>query len=355
MRILDRYIARNVVGATLTVLLVLLAIFTFFTFIEELEDLGRGTYTLTTAAWVVVLRIPGLVYDLLPIGALIGALLGLGALAERNEIAVVRCAGVAHRRLVWAVMKAALLFVLAAVLIGELVFPFSERESRQVRSAAIADRVASSSAHGFWARDGASFVNIRNILPGERFEDIDIFEFDTERRLTRATHAVSATYRDGHWELHDIAQTRFVDGMPVRATRAEQADWGSVLDPALIGMVAWKPTTLSMMELARYVDFARRNGQNAHSWEHALWVKLAYPLATAVMVFLAIPLVLRSSRSVTTGRRVLLGASIGLGFHILNQTSSHLGVVFGVPPSASALAPTLLLLGIGLLMSRRVA
>ncbi|MEX2480348.1 MAG: LPS export ABC transporter permease LptG [Gammaproteobacteria bacterium] len=353
MRILDRYIGRSVIGATATVLLVLLAIFSFFGFIEELEDVGRGTYGLPKAAWVMVLSVPGLTYELFPIAALIGALLGLGTLMERNEIAVVRCAGVSKTRVIWAVMKAGALFVVAAVVIGELVFPFAEREARQLRSAAISDRVTATSEYGFWARDGSSFVNIRKVLPGERFEGISIFEFDAERRLLRTTHARMAQYRDGRWELHDVGQTRFVDGMP-RGERLERATWDSVLDPALIGMVALKPETLSLLELSRYVEFARRNSQNAQRWEHALWLKLAYPLATAVMIYLAIPLVLRGSRGVTTGRRVLLGAAIGLGFHILNQTSGHLGIVFGVPAAVSALAPTLALLALGLFTNHRV-
>ena len=352
MKILDRYIGRTVIDSTLTVLIVLLAIFSFFNFIDELEDIGRGTYSLANAAWVVVLSIPGLAYSLFPIAALLGALLGLGTLVERNEIAVVRCAGVAKLRIVGSVMKAGVLFMFVAVLLGEVVFPLAEREARNLRAAAIADRVSATSEHGFWARDGSSFVNIRTILPDERFEGISIFEFDKQRRLTQATHAQAAEYRQGRWELHEIGQTRFIDGMP-QSERVERANWESVLDPALIGMVALKPETLSLVELGRYVDFARRNGQNAQRWEHALWVKLAYPLATAVMVYLAIPLVLRGSRSVTIGRRVLLGALIGLGFHIVNQTSGHLGVVFGVPAAISALAPTVVLLVLSLFMNYR--
>ncbi|MEQ8232071.1 MAG: LPS export ABC transporter permease LptG [Gammaproteobacteria bacterium] len=352
MRIFDRYVGRTVIGATLTVLVVLLAIFTFFAFIDELEDLGRGTYGIGKVVLVVVLSLPGLTYDLFPIAALIGALLGLGTMMERNEIAVVRCAGVSKLRVIGAVMKAGLVFVIAAVAIGELVFPLAEHEARQLRSAAIADRVSSTSEHGFWARDGSSYVNIREVLPGERFGDISIFEFDDARRLRQATHAASAYYADGRWVLEDIGQTRFdADGIS-RSTR-EQATWDSVLDPGLIGMVAVNPEALSLNALARYVRYARENGQNAERWEYAMWVKLAYPLATAVMVYLAIPLVLRGSRSVSMGRRVLVGAAIGLGFHVVNQASGHLGTVFGVPPAASALGPTVLLFVLGTIMNYR--
>ena len=352
MRIFDRYVGRTVIGATLTVLVVLLAIFSFFAFIDELEDLGRGNYGLGKVVLVVLLSLPGLVYELFPIAALIGALLGLGTMMERNEIAVVRCAGVSKLRVIGSVMKAGVLFMLAAVVVGELVFPLAEREARQLRSAAIADRVSNTSEHGFWARDGKSYVNIREVLPGERFRDISIFEFDEERRLRQATHAESAVYADGRWLLEDIGQTRFgADG--VSRTQRAQANWDSVLDPGIIGMVALNPEALSLLELSRYVRFAHENGQNAQRWEYAMWVKLGYPLATAVMVYLAIPLVLRGSRSVSMGRRILIGAVIGLGFHVVNQASGHLGVVLGIPAAASALGPTLILLALGTVMNYR--
>ena len=353
MKIFDRYVGQNVVRSTITVLIVLLSIFSFFAFIEELEDLGRGRYGLGQVAVVVLLGLPGLAYELFPIAALLGSLLSLGAMSERNEIAVVRCAGVSKLRVVWSVMKTGLLFVAVAVLIGELLFPLADRKAGQIRSYAIADRVSTASEDGFWARDGKSYINIREILPGEQFRNITIYEYDDNDDLSVATHARSAHYIDGRWELHGISKTRFDSGAPV-SEHTEKADWNSVLDPEIIGMIAITPESLSLAALLRYVEFARANGQNVHRWEHAMWTKLGYPLATAVMVFLAIPLVLGANgRSVSAGRRILLGAMIGLSFHVLNQTSGHLGVVFNIPALFSALGPTFLLLSVGLALHAR--
>ncbi len=353
MKIIDRYIGRTVIAAALTVLTVLLAIFTFFEFIDELEDIGRGSYDVGTALLVVALSMPRLAYDLFPIAALIGALLGLGALSERSEIAVVRAAGVSRLRIIGSVMKTALLFVLGAVLLGEGLYPPAERAARDLRTGAIEDRVSNRAGQGFWARDGQSFINIREVLPEHEFRGIDIYEFDQAGRLLSATRAAGARYADGRWELSDIGQTRLGADGTVSARRLARAPWNSVLDPDIIEMVAILPQTLSLPALARYVSFARSNGQNPQRWEHALWTKLAYPLASAVMVFLAIPLVLNASRSVGIGRRILVGAVIGLAFHVLNQASSHLGVVFGLPASVSALGPTLMLLACGVLLNYR--
>lgn len=352
MKILDRYIRRTVIATTLTVLMVLLAIFSFFSFIDELDDLGHGGYGLTQIVLVVLLRLPGLAYQLLPVAALLGSLIGLGGLMERNEIAVVRCAGVARERVVWSVMKGGLVVVALAVLIGEFAFPPAERQARELRALASTERSSSSTEHGFWAREGNSYINIREILPGEHFRDIRILEFDQRNRLLRSTRAESAHISHGQWQLENVGQTDLSGALAVTHKFAS-TPWDALLDPHLIGLVAINPDTLSSLDLYRYVHFVERNGQNAERWKHALWVKLGYPLAAAVMVYLAIPLVLGVSRSASAGRRILVGALIGLGFHVMNETSRHLGLVVGMPAAMSALGPTLLLFTVALILNRR--
>lgn len=352
MKILDNYIRRNVIATTLTVLVVLLAIFSFFSFLDELEDLGHGSYGLVQAVSVVFLRLPGLAYQLFPIAALLGSLMGLGGMMERNEIAVIRCAGVSRERVVWSVMKAGLVVVALAMFVGEVVFPPAEGQARELRALASTDRSSSSSEHGFWARDGNAYINIREILPGERFRDIRILEFDDGNKLLRSTRAETAQVKGGKWQLEKVGQTDFSGPLPTART-LDSASWDSLLDPDLLGLVAINPDTLSSLDLFRYIRFVENNGQSAERWKHALWVKLGYPLAAAVMVYLSIPLVLGASRSVSTGRRILVGALIGLGFHVMNETSRHLGLVVGMPPALSALGPTVLLFSIALFLNRR--
>src|SRR3990172_2592669 len=106
MRILDKYLGRTVATATATVILFLVAAFTFFAFLDELNDTGRGGYTLLAALQFVVLRIPALTYQMFPVAALIGALLGLGTLVANSEMVAVRAAGVSLARTIRSVMKA---------------------------------------------------------------------------------------------------------------------------------------------------------------------------------------------------------------------------------------------------------
>ena len=342
MKILDRYIGWTIISATLTVLAVLVAIFSFFQFIEQLEDVGRGTYSVFKVVVFVLSSLPALTYELFPMASLIGALIGFGTLMRNGELTVIRVAGVPKARLLLSVVKAGSVLLALAVLLGELVAPPAERYARDFRNLAISDRVAFRSDSGFWSRDGDSFINIREILPGNQVRGLYIYEFDDLNRLRTSTYAESAHYDGTQWVLKDIAQTE-LDDEGIRERHLPEAAWDSMLKPDLLSMITIDPESLGILSLVRYIGFLQRNSQDTQRYQHALWTKLTYPLATVVMVVLAVPMVLRGGRSVTIGQRVLVGALVGLGFHLLNQAAGHLGVVYEMHPILSAAGPALLM------------
>ncbi len=96
---LDRYIGRTVAASTLLVLAVLLALFTFLKFVDALGDYGRGSFGLYEIARYVLLTLPGWIYALFPVAMLLGAILGLSALATGSELTVMRAAGVSLSRI----------------------------------------------------------------------------------------------------------------------------------------------------------------------------------------------------------------------------------------------------------------
>ena len=72
MSVLRRYLARQIFGGIVLVLSALLMLFAFFDLIYELKDVGVQGYRLTAALTFVALSIPGHLYELLPVAALIG-------------------------------------------------------------------------------------------------------------------------------------------------------------------------------------------------------------------------------------------------------------------------------------------
>ena len=94
MNLLDRYVIRALLGGAALVLTVLIALGALFLFANQQDDIGVGTYSAIDALWFVLLNLPQQLYEFMPIGVMIGALLGLGALARGSELTVMRAAGI---------------------------------------------------------------------------------------------------------------------------------------------------------------------------------------------------------------------------------------------------------------------
>ncbi len=97
----------------------------------------------------------------------------------------------------------------------------------------------------------------------------------------------------------------------------------------------------------RYIDYLRENRLETAAYELALWMKIVYPLAIGVMIVLAVLLVLGRLGGAGIGQRILAGCLIAVTFHVVNEVSGKMGIVYGLNPSLSAFAPTLLFLAAG--------
>lgn len=343
MRILDRYIARTVASASLLVMLSLLALFFFIELVDELEKLGRGDYGVAQILHYLLFIQPRRIYELFPLAALLGSILGLGMLASNNELVAMRSAGVSLLRLIGSVMKVALWMMLAVLLIGEWIAPPAEQYAQASRATAQSAQFALKTQSGFWTRDGSSFINIRSILPGGHLRDVFIYEFDEQRRLRVATHAAQASYEKDQWVLENVQQSHISEqGVTTRQTA--RAVWASPLIPELISTLSVKPEYLSSWGLYKYIGYLRDNRQNSQRYEVAFWNKVFLPLVTGVMVFIAIPFVFGALRSVGTGARILAGSLLGVGFHLFNQIFSNAGIAYNLNPLFSAAFPALLFL-----------
>jgi lipopolysaccharide export system permease protein len=353
VKVLERYIAQTVAANVVVVATVLVAIYTFLAFLDELGDLGRGRYGLLLVVEYVALTIPRRIYELFPACALLGTLIGLGSLAASSELTAMRAGGVSMARIVGALARVGVVLMVAVTLLGEWVAPAGEQYAQTMRSIALSGQIALKSRHGFWVRDGLRFINIRQVLAGAHLGDITVYEFDKDRRLRTVAHAKEASFLDGNWQLRDI-DIYHISQDGVSEQHMVRADWKTLLRPDLVKVVVVDPQDLSFTGLWTYIRYLRANKQDARRYQLALWVKLAAPFSTGVMVFVAIPFVFGTLRSVGVGQRIMAGTLVGMGFYLLNQTLSHVGLVYNLSPFVSAFLPSVLFLSLAFVMLRRV-
>jgi lipopolysaccharide export system permease protein len=352
MKLYQKYIAKNILASTALVLTILLALYTFMDFIEELDDLGRGSYDLSSIGLHLLLTMPMRIYELLPVAALIGSVLGLGTMASNSELVALRAAGVSVKQVGRAVLKVAIILSVLALFVGEVIRPPSEQAARETQSEALTGTIGSRSEFGFWTRDGNHFNHIKKIEADGSFSGISIYEFDASNRLRVITRAATATYDGESWLLKDVLRS-IIDENGVEVRSSADALWHSQLNPGMVNIVVVPAEFLPVWDLLGYISYLKDNHQSVERYQLAFWDKVMMPVNTAIMVLLAVPFIFGPLRSSPVGGRILLGTLVGVGFHLVNQSFQQMGLVFGLMPILSATLPALLFAMLGYLMLRR--
>ena len=133
-----------------------------------------------------------------------------------------------------------------------------------------------------------------------------------------------------------------------------QVTWRIALNPDLLKMAKVDPEELSLLTLFTYIKQLHHHHNQTQEYALAFYKRLCQPLATCVMMLLAIPFIFGSLRSATMGLRIIIGCFVGFGFYILNQFVGPISLVYQLPASFAAVFPTLLFMLLALLMMRYV-
>lgn len=352
MKILEQYIGQVVMMAVLSVMAVLLILFSLMGFANEMGTIGRADYTYPAAISYTLLRLPFQLYQLFPLSALLGTMLGLGMLANNSELIVVRSAGVSIPRIVLAVMKSMGLLILIVIFIGEVIAPPAQQYAVHTRLKALESKISLNTDYGLWARDGDTYIHVQRVENDGRLIGIKLYQFDESYKMKSLLQAETGVFDGSQWLLNNIQQS-YIAAEGVISKQIPEMKWSSLLAPDLINVVSVKPETLSSFKLFGYIDYLKLNGLESAQYELALWNRLFMPFTIIAMVLVAVPFVFGSQRHGGIGQKIVLGFLIGMIFFIVDRLAGQVGLVYNLPVSFAAALPTILVLaGAGWLFKR---
>ncbi|WP_043771664.1 LPS export ABC transporter permease LptG [Algiphilus aromaticivorans] len=346
MKILDRHIALHVLGFSAVVGLALMALQSFVTLATEADDIG-GNFGFFELVLVVVMQTPAILLVLLPIIALIGTLLGLGALAQQGEIVAMRAAGVSVLRIGAATLGAGLVLGALALLLTDVVAPAGERGAERLKSEARYGTDPGAVVRPVWLRSGNQIYHIRRVENPRHVEAVTVYSMDGESGLDSVAEVGSARFMDGGWRAEDVRVTR-LDAEGATRESIDSLRWEDGPQPDVLQLVVLESDTLSIRGLYRLIDYLQANGLDAQQHRLAFWQKLVSPLTVLVMMLLAVPYVLGSLRDSGAGQRLLVGVLIGVAFWVGNELVISSALIYRWPPLPSALAPSVVVLLIAL-------
>ncbi len=355
MNLLDRYLLAALLRGGAPVFLLFLGLFGFVTLAEQLEDVGKGGFGTLDALRVTGFSLPAIALDLLPVTCLLGTVLGLGTLGNKSELSAMRAAGVSILRLIRPLLALLLGLVIAALLTQQAIIPTFAAQAADLRSQSQAHTTREGDA--YWTRSETSLVRVGAVALGLMPTDIEIYQLDAQGRVERLVQAKRADILDqNEWLLQEVRTLDFGVDDGGRGTAA-QMRWRSDLEAQQIVALLRAEHALAPTELIGYIAHLQSNGLDAHRHQVRLWQLLSLPVGLLAMGLLGAPFIFGPAHRASMGARVMLCALIGLLFHLGEQVSLQVGMLYRWWPPAIGLAPELVTLtaALMLLMRRKLA
>lgn len=357
----DRLIGTSVLIALLLVWTILLGFDLITGFADELDEIGEGDYSAGSAFLYTLYTAPRRAYTLFPTAAVIGCLLGLGALASTSELTALRAAGLSRLRICLGALFVIGAFTLVMVVVAETIGPAGEQRAQALSVAAKSREVTLARWSGLWAREGDTFLNAQHgRMRGEgadswvELDGVRLYEFGDDGRLASIALAKRAEHREGQWNLHEVRRSRFNEGGVTSETVALER-WDSQLNPDLLSLGVKRPRYLSLRDLDANLEYQRRNGLDPGPFENAYWSRWFYPVNVLVLCLAAMPFAFGLLRSGGLGKRLFLGILFGVSFFTLQSLAVNMTEVYRFDPRMGQALPPLLVATLSWLYFRRRA
>ncbi|WP_201558732.1 LPS export ABC transporter permease LptG [Psychrobacter sp. 72-O-c] len=378
LKVLGRYVKVNALLAIIGAVLGLWALQLLFSYLSELDSLN-DSYTMSEALKYILYRSPYFLEQFIPTGSLLGAVVGLGLLANKSELVVMRASGISVYRIVGWVLQPALVFVLLALAINQFVLPHSNQLANDIRSEESSSLVTS--VRGYWTVqprfktvDGNYDNNAENDADSSKLQpdgsDILYIDYadvqgnigtvkrwhlDNNGNLQTAIYAEGGRYSGRkpinnagskaseqysyEWQLSNMTKLTINQGFDSSQAKQSSDTLSLPFAPKSVYLLTRKAEDLSLTQLYEHRQFMRQQDKRSLTHELAFWQKLLSPLSILSLVIVACSFVFGSLRTHSLGLRIVVALLFGLLFSYVQDLVGFISLATGFSPLLMVLLP----------------
>jgi len=352
MKILDRYIAKQVLVSIFSVLGILIIVVGLLDLVDEIKKISDD-YPISLAFLYVILNTPQNIYEILPIATLMGSLIGLSKLSSTSELNAVKSSGLSFLKITSITLKTGLLIVVITFLIGEYIAPKGQQLANNIKNLSESTRLSMKNTDGIWIKSNSSFIHIAKVYPNKIVQEVSLYRFNNKQQLMESIYAEEGYYANGMWKMKNVTSTSFMKKDIEIETEAE-ATFQEFIDLDLFDIMIIKPNQMTLFQLKTYINYLKNNLMESKSYELAFWSKFSIPLSCLVMFLLTTPFVHSNIRSASFGKRIFVGILLGVTLFLFNQTLNKLSVIIDINPIVGSFLPLIILIILSLAIIKKL-
>ncbi len=345
MPVIFRWIFYGCLNRSAVMMATLLAIYVIIESFDKARYLGHGLTTRLMIEYM-LMKIPFMVSEFMPIIVLIGASVYLIEISRHHEVVAMRAAGLGINKVLTPLLCVALLAAAISFSIGEWVAPITNQRLDTIEQVNIQHK--HSGRQGVqWLKDGHRFFRLTPL--SHRQFALTMIETGDKGDWIRRIDSVRAHYSHGVWHMHDVYLTTPSRDEGMRFKRHDEMDIRSTADPETTGLP--RPRHMDFFQLYHYIHDLEHAGLSAGAYNYALQRKFSAPFACLLMVILAAALCLGSGdRNSHASFGLVIAISLGLAFYIVGNAGHLLASSEHLPAAFAAWLPSFVFGGLALFL-----
>lgn len=344
-KILARHVTKTTALMMIGTLLVLAFLFVLFAYVGELGSVKKG-YSAWDAFKYVLWDAPRNINKIIPIGALIGAVLGLGSLASNSELIVMRSAGVSLWRIVAWVMRPALLLVVFSLTLTQWVIPYTSEQAKSVKSQRTV--AALGEVRGYWSREGQRFIYIDYANSSGNLNHVQVTNLTANNQLESVILAEQGKFtQNGEWKLNNTKQLTILPNGNATFKEIAEQDLPLALQPKYVHMVTLDPEDIAPSELVSFMQYMKKYSQVPKTYQLAFWKIMGSPFSLLALTLIACSFVFGPLRQQSMGFRLVIALFVGLTIYYLQDFLGYASLVYSPSPAWFVFIPIALMFVVG--------
>jgi LPS export ABC transporter permease LptG/LPS export ABC transporter permease LptF len=362
VRILTRYILKEVLSHAL----IGGVIFTFVLFIRYLptllEMVVRNSSSIGAVFATVMLMLPNMLTLTVPMGVLVGILLGLSRLAADSEVTAMRASGMG----VWSFVRIVGLMAVAAWLLGlanTLYFaPRATAEMLRLENSLANAQASYEVQPRVFYEDFKNYVlyveDVRTGAGAANWHEIFMADVSNPNapKITTADRAtvVNGPHQVITMRLRDGTEHQTVAGQPDDYTLSTFAQTDLPMQVGSQEDIHLGHSDTPILAMSNHELLARTHGKNARLYQIEFQKRLAYPAACLVLMLVGVPLGISSRRGGKSAGFVLTIALVFI-YYFLSSTGTALARQHKIPAFLGVWEANILFTLCGLVLLRQMA
>jgi lipopolysaccharide export system permease protein len=348
MNIIDRYIAKLFLAFFLGGLVVFVSLFVSVSFMTEIMRYNAST---SAVLEYYLLSIPGIVYQMIPVAALMGTIFTLSTLSKTNELVALFSSGMSLARISAPILVLVVLISAMSFWFNDRLLPSVNQKKNYVLFVEIRKQpglYSTVKTNKIWYRSGNVLFNIKTLkAETNTAQGLTMYYFNNAWDLIQMITAQQVEMKGETWELTKGSVTLFTQENAIPMTQEFERKTIAVSEEtADIQKSSQSTDTLSVGELRRFIQRNKEAGLDTLRYEVSYHAKFSFAFAAVVMSFLGIPFSVSRQRAGGAAFNVGVTILLAFGYWAAYSSGLTLGQHGALPPILAVWVPNLAMIGL---------